>query len=296
MIKGVSLSPKSFNASDFTDFFKKAKQTGRIVSWAGDWNEVDLASANAGGPKVVTELASTYDYIPLIELQFFTQSNGQLLRSLDETNAQRYKKEVGDFAARYKPKYLALGIEVNTLYEKSPQDFDRFVSLYDGCYDEIKSRSPNTKVFTIFQLEKMKGLNGGLFGGANDPSKAQWPLLERFPKSDLIAFTTYPDLIYKKPSEIPQDYYSEIKTHTTKRIAFTELGWHSAASPTGWESDEREQAEFVSVFFNLTRDMGEDFVIWSFLYDQNTSQPFNSMGLYDVSGTPKLALEAWKKQ
>jgi len=29
----------------------------------------------------------------------------------------------------------------------------------------VKSVSPQTKVFTIFQLEQMKGLNGGLFGG-----------------------------------------------------------------------------------------------------------------------------------
>ena len=38
--KGVSLSPKSYNSSDFTAFFEKAKQAGTIVSWAGDWNDL----------------------------------------------------------------------------------------------------------------------------------------------------------------------------------------------------------------------------------------------------------------
>ncbi len=34
--KGVSLSPRSSSQDDFLDFFEKAKQTGKIVMWAGD--------------------------------------------------------------------------------------------------------------------------------------------------------------------------------------------------------------------------------------------------------------------
>ncbi len=73
MLKGVSLSPRSFQSADFTDFFEKAKQAGNIVSWAGDWKELNNTT---NGAKVVAELASTHNYIPLIELQFFTQSTG----------------------------------------------------------------------------------------------------------------------------------------------------------------------------------------------------------------------------
>jgi len=290
-LKGVSFSPKSFQPSDFTDFFQKANQTGEVVSWAGDWNE--LSNTQNGGPTVVASLASTYEYIPLIEAQFFMQSNGTLLRPLDNATKKNYKDNVVDFADKYKPKYLALGIEVNVLYEKSPKDLDEFIQFFSDVYDAVKVRSPNTKIFTIFQLEKMKGLNGGLFGGTNDPSKAQWFLLDRFSKSDIIAFTTYPSLIYKDPSEIPKDYYSEIKSHTTKPIAFTEIGWHSGASPKGWESDEVEQAEFVLTFFNFTKDLSKELVIWSFLYDQNTFEPFNSMGLRYNNGTAKLAWDNW---
>jgi hypothetical protein len=287
-LKGVSLSPKSFQSADFTDFFAKAKQAGSIVSWAGDWNE--LGNTNNGGPKVVTELSSTYDYTPLVEAQFFTQSSGQLLRPLDDATKASYKKSAADFAEKYKPEYLGLGIEVNILYEKSPADFDKFVQFYGEVYDAVKAKSPGTKVFTVFQLEKMKGLNGGLFGGT---SNAQWSLLDRFQKSDIIAFTTYPGLVYKEPSEIPQDYYSEIKTHTAKPIAFSEIGWHSAASPAGWESSETEQAEFVTTFFNRTKGLDEEFTIWSFLYDQNTIEPFNTMGLYGSNGNAKAAWSAW---
>ncbi len=293
-LKGVSLSPKSFQADDFADFFQKAKQTGEIVTWAGDWNE--LANTQSGGPIVVASLAPQYGYIPVIEVQFFTQSSGTLLRPLDNATRQAYKSTAAAFAGRHKPKYLAFGIEVNVLYEKSPADFASFVQLYSEVHDAVKVASPDTRVFTIFQLEKMKGLNGGLFGGANDPAKGQWSLLDRFPKADLIAFTTYPSLVYQSPSAIPTDYYAEIKARTTKPVAFTEIGWHSEASPKGWEGSETEQAEFIPAFFNLTKDLSKELVVWSFIYDQNTSEPFRSMGLRRRGdGTAKPAWDEWLK-
>ena len=231
ILKGVGLSPRSYQPDDFTDFFDKAKQMGGVVMWAGDWME--LSQTDGGAPVVVAELASTYNYIPLIELQFFTQSTGTLLRPLDDATKQTYKDSAAAFTKKYKLEYLGIGIEVNTLYEKSPSDFDTFVQFYGEVYDAVKAASPETRVFTVFQLERMKGLNGGLFGGENDPSQAEWSLIDRFPRSDIIAFTTYPGLIYKQPSEIPTDYYTEIKAHTAKSIAFTEIGWHSNASPAG---------------------------------------------------------------
>ncbi|VVC03188.1 Uncharacterised protein [Candidatus Bilamarchaeum dharawalense] len=286
VLKGVTITPKSFQSNDFTDFFVKAKQAGQIVAWAGDWNEL---GGDKNGPEVTAELASTYDYTPVIEVQFFTQSNGQLLRPFDEKTKSDYKAKAVAFAEQYKPAYLGFGIETNVLSEKSPAEFENFVQFYGEVYDAVKAKSPNTKIFTVFQLEKLKGL--GFFGTPN--SQAEWSLLDKFPKSDILAFTTYPGLVYKSPSEIPADYYSDILTHTSKPIAFTEIGWHSAAEPVGWESSEEKQAEFVSVFFNRTKNLNPEFVVWSFLYDQNTTKPFDSMGLFSSNGNPKLAWNIW---
>jgi len=195
-LKGVSLSPRSDQPDDFTDFFDKAKQAGDVVMWAGDW--IELSNTTGGGPTVVTELASTYNYIPLIEAQFFTQSDGVLLRPLDDSTKQIYINSAADFADRYKPEYLCFGIEVNVLYEKSQAEFDVFVQFYSEVYDAVKAKSPNTKIFTVFQLEKMKGLNGGLFGGTNDPTKAQWFLLDRFP-TQILLHLQHILVLYTKP-------------------------------------------------------------------------------------------------
>ena len=292
-LKGVSLSPRSFESEDFTKFFETAQQAGKIISWAGDWNELTMEN---GGPRVVTELASVYDYIPFVIVHFFTQSTGELIRPLNAETREKYLMSALSFVETYHPHYLALGIEVNVLYEKSPEDFEDFVTFYSEVYDAIKEESPTTKVFTIFQLERMKGLHGGLFGGENDPDNEQWWLLDKFPKGDIAAFTTYPGLIYKNPSDIPSDYYSEISLYTRKPVAFTEIGWHSTADIPGWESSESEQAEFVEIFFTLTGNMDIELMIWSFLYDQGITEPFKSMGFYDKDGNAKLAWNAWIKK
>ena len=285
-LKGVSLSPRSSSAEDFPRFFEEAVQAGDIVMWAGDWNELSI---DQGGPKVVTGLASTYGYIPLIEVTI--HSSGQLIRPLDANNLQVYRSRTLAFAEEYHPKYLGLGIEINGLYVKSPTDFEKFVPFYNEVYDAVKEISPETYIFTVFQLELMKGLTMWEI----EEHEAHWELIDKF-KSDIVAFTTYPGIFYRDPSAIPEDHYTEIRSHTTKPIAFTEIGWHSEPSPQGWESSEQEQAEFVATFFRLTRDIDVKIAVWSFLYDPEIIEPFRSMGLRRDDGTARPAWDAWIKE
>jgi len=152
--KGITLSPKSFSQDDFYDFLKNVDETGDIISWSGDWAE--LSNTKNSGPVVITELSYTYNYIPVIEAQFFTQSSGKLLRPLDEKTKQDYKNNVLSFVEKYKPKYLGLGMEVNVLSEKTPEDFDIFVSLYNEIYDAVKVESSDTNPSTQTKLNKTR--------------------------------------------------------------------------------------------------------------------------------------------
>lgn len=291
--RGVSFSPKSSGAEDFTAFFSEAALVGNALTWAGDWSELTKGS---GAPFTIAKLGKQYDYEPIVLVG--THIGGKELkpsRELNNETKQLYIKAVKDFSKNYQPHYFVMGVEVNRVYEQDPQGFDFFVSLFSDATKEIKKVSKNTKVVTVFQLEKIKGLSGGLYGGTNDLAKNQWFLLERFPDADLIGFTTYPFLIYKDPREIPTDYYSEIKTKTTKGIIFTEIGWTSGGDNiVGWESSEDEQAEFVSRFFSLTEVLESEILVWSFLYDTNFGQPFNNIGLIKSDGTKKKAWEVWK--
>lgn len=288
---GVSLSPKSFSAADLADFFTKAKQAGSILSWAGDWIELENPT---GAPAYTVQSAAANGLTPVILLQFFNQSDGSLLRPLDEANKTRYRNSVVAFASQYHPPYIGLGVEVNVLWEKNPADFETFVAFFDELVPAIKAVSPSTSVFSTYELERMKGLKGGLFGGVNDPANNDWVVLSRFPKSDLYAFSAYPGLVYKKPADIPSNYFTEILSHVNKPIAFTESGWHTEASPPGWEGSNFKQQAFVLTLTKLSRGVAAKFTIWSFLYDQNTVEPFRSMGFFSRTGVEKPAWKTWK--
>ena len=282
-ILGFAVSPLSYSESDFTSFLEDA---GEAVLWAGDWAELNTSAAT------IAAISTSYGLVPVIEVQFFEQDRGVLIRPLNSSTRQLYMQLAAGFAEAYKPEYLGLGIEVDILYERSSTDFEAFVRLFYETYDEVKAVSPGTKVFTVFQLERLMGLKGGLYGGENDPEQSKWFLIDAFPKADLVAFTTYPSLIYRYPSEIPSDHYSQIASHTDKPVIFTEVGWHVGQIP-GWESDESEQAEFISRFFNLTRSLEPELAIWSFMYDQDVQQPFNTMGLRNSDGSPREGWAAW---
>lgn len=289
--KGFSLSPKSFQAGDFQEFFARADDAGAgIITWAGDWAELGKEDS---APFVVAELAKQKGFTPIIILQFFEQKSGKEIRPLDAETKALYKTLALDYAKKYNPDYIGLGLEVNILYETSPQEFENFASFYNELYAEIKKASPGTKVFTVFQLEKMKGLHGGLFSGVNDAAKAEWLLLDKF-SLDLAVFTTYPSIIYGNPSELPADYYSDISKRTSKKIAFAEIGWPSDSQISGFESDEAEQATFVQRFFPLSEGAEPEFLVWSFLYDQDVQAPFNSAGLMKGDGSAKEAYAGWK--
>ena len=205
---------------------------------------------------------------------------------------------VRQVAENYHPPYFALGVEVNRFYEEDPASFDAYLSLYAEMYEAIKAASPQTLVFPVFQYEKMRG---GVFFSGDRRAQPEWNLLDKFNGNmDLVAFTTYPFLLYATPADLPIDYYSEIKQYTSQRIAFTEIGWPSeplsvaSDSPFGGSTDE--QVEFVQRFFSLTSSLPLELALWSFPHDIGSSfnPAFTSVSLRENDGTPKPALEVWQ--
>jgi hypothetical protein len=75
----------------------------------------------------------------------------------------------------------------DTLRGTDPEGYDEFVELFAEVYGAVKEASPETSVFTVFQLERMKGLWGGLFGEGfsgrpttqTSPSGASWTTSRR---------------------------------------------------------------------------------------------------------------------
>jgi hypothetical protein len=287
----VSLSPRSFQAGDFTSFFEQAAQMGDLVRWAGDWTQLDTPGNAA---EVVATLASTYGYQPVIALGVYNADQKRLTRPLDEATRADYIQSAVAFVEKYRPPYVSLGAEMNLVYEGAQEEFDQYVSFFEEAYDAIKAASPETVVSVGFQLEHMKGLQGGLFGGTNDPSQGQWGLLERFPKADMVTFTTYPGFIYGDPGEAPSDYYAEIASHTDKPIGFEEIGWPHAVDVPGWESSEEEQGVFVRRFFDLIEGLDVRTAVWLSMYSlPHPNTLFQTMALRRADGSTLPAWDAW---
>jgi hypothetical protein len=206
-------------------------------------------------------------------------------------NKEEYRDIILNILDLYSPEYLAIGVEVNSLiYKVSKQAFDNFVSFYLESYDIIKENYPSTKVFTIFQLEMMKG-KAYLMGLELEP---HWEVIQQFQdKLDLIGFTVYPFLEYESVNEIPQDYYQEILEYTNKPIAFTEMGWPTNSSLV--MGDEIDQVKFFLDILNSTKYLDVELFIHPFLHDVSIGiEMFKSIGLKTNDGKEKLIYSYWQ--
>jgi hypothetical protein len=293
--RGFSLSPVDYEGGSLVEFLETAAANGEAIERVGDileWEEPPNS-----GLAVVDGLAAEYGYFPLSITGVFNVDDGMLLRPIDDETFDRYVAAGRSYAANCQPRYLGLGVEIDSQWRLRPQDFDRFAELFAAVAAAVDEVSPDTEMFTSFQLERISGMLGGLFGGVNDPELALWTLIDRFPDADIIAFTTYPGLVFTDPAEIPEDYYSRLNDYAGgRRIAFTEMGWQSAGQYGAYSGSEAKQLAFVTRFHELIEDADVAFYIWSFLYDQQVQGPFASMGLVDRALRPKEAWWEWQSQ
>lgn len=291
--RGFSLSPVDYAGESLIEFFETASLNADAIERVGDILEWEEPAES--GLAVVDALAADYGYLSLSITGIFDVDDGELLRPMDDATFDRYVAAARSYAERHQPHYLGLGVEIDTQWRNHPDDFEAFVELFAAVAAAVDEVSPDTKMFTAFQLERLSGMHGGLFGGANDPESAAWELIDRFPDADIIAFTTYPGLVFPDPSDIPDDYYTRLNARAGGRpIAFTEIGWHSGGEYGVYSGTEEKQVAFLERFQELTAEADVAFYIWSFLYDQQAAGPFTSMGLVDRVRRPKLAWWVWQ--
>lgn len=280
---GFSLSPASYDETGFNEFFERVDEGADLVAWVGAWQEIDR------GGTLVYELASQHRYVPVVVTGFPTDADG--FREIPDEAGEMIATVTGWLADHPVP-FFGFGVEVNSfLHDKAPDDFEWFVTVFPEVAAAVHEASPNTVVFPVFQLEHLRGLEDGLFGG--ERTAPEWELIDRFPEADAIGFTTYPGLIHRTPPSVPEGYYEEILDHTDKPVVFTEVGWQAGGELGEWTGTPKNQEDFVVDRLPELARMSE-MVIWSFLYDQEAGGPaFQTMGLVDQEGNERPAWGAW---
>src|SRR3989338_7375726 len=223
-------------------------------------------------------------------------------KSPDVNSAKKWKKNFGDqnirqtfknvafrIARDYKPRYIALGSEMNTYFRRYPEDVNRFITLCAETIALIKSISPETFVTVTFKYELMTGKVDG---------KTDWLLMNAIVNQmDLLSITTYPSIYFVNPEAILADYYSQLKQYTSKPVIVAESGWPTAGK-SEFHGSSASQKKFVERFVILTRDLDLPPWIWWFFHDWaggGYPEFFKSMGLFTSSGNPKPAFQSWQK-
>ena len=86
----------------------------------------------------------------------------------------------------FKPDYLAIGIEVNEIYEAGPDKWRAYAALHRQVYEALKKDHPDLPIFASFTLHGMLNQNG---------SKRESMLTafrDIIPFNDLVAVSFYP--------------------------------------------------------------------------------------------------------
>lgn len=280
---GFSLSPPTYDEAGLDVFFSRVAEGADLVAWVGAWEEI------AQGGTLVYDLSLQHDYVPVVVTGFPTDANE--LRVVPDDSGDMVE-ELSSWVGSHPVPFLGFGVEVNSfLHDKAPSDFEWYVDVFPLLANAVHEASPGTSVFPVFQLEYLKGERGGVFGG--ERSAPEWELIDRFPDADAIGFTTYPGLIYRSPTGIPTDYYTEIGQHTDLPVVFTEVGWQAGGELGEWSGTPAGQSDFVSGSVPELAAMSE-MVIWSFLFDQAAGGPaFATMGLLDADGQARPAWGTW---
>lgn len=196
----------------------------------------------------------------------------------------------------YRPDYLALGVEINMLYERSPKQFEAFVSLYNEAYAVAKGANPRTKVFPTFQLEDLEGT----FGTIHPP---HWEVLDAFRgHMDAFGISTYPFLAQiRGATDLREGYYSQLKSHWDGEIFIAEAGYASA--PVDGHVNvgtEEDQQAYLSRLLTDAEANGFSMVVWFAALDPSfatsgASNVFKDIGLRHSDGGNKLAWGTWEE-
>ncbi len=287
---GVSLSPRghvnAVTQQDRIDQFTQHEDYGHMISFSGPWR--DSHEADGEVPQFVRDAhvaALQFDFHPAIALTWtnsagvpdlFSESDlGNNSWTNPETRAE-FLAVVQRVASTVRPLYLSLGYETNVYYlTHSQAEWDAWLSVLQACNAIVHAVSPDTIVYTVFQLERMKGL-GARAGWSDAPHFQLVDELRNGGYVDAVGFSTYPFLEFADPADIPLAYYDEIKQHWNKQVLFSALGWPAADSgPVS--GSETQQMNFLQLFLDRVQDVPVEYTSWRFVHDPDDSTPEVSM-------------------
>ncbi|HZE95393.1 MAG TPA: hypothetical protein VE981_00040 [Planctomycetota bacterium] len=224
----------------------------------------------------------------------------------DPLVAKAYLNFCREMIRRFKPDYLAYGLEVNNLI-KVPAKWKKFVLFARDIYVALKKENPQLPLILTLSTET-----------ATDPEQIgqqRKAIGEILPVTDLIAVTAIPYLKEPNPAKIPKNYFAQMAALAPQKpfaIAETAFLAEDVNVDLGALHIERVgkaawQADYLRFCFEEGVKHNAKFIVWMIprdldkLYDalpplvREIILPIRDTGLMDGAGNPRKSFELWSQ-
>lgn len=315
MLLGFSTLPPEATTEAYIRTFAAVAQYGEVVliqrppPWEDFFPGGGVSNETAETTRIETALLAQYPHLKLFYAIDPTDPLAQRSRPVnlpaDITPEEGFRNArlrnalvayTTYVVTNYRPAYLAIGVEVNMLRDRAPEQFAAFLEAYRDAYDAAKAADPSVKVFPTFQLEDLEGNLGRLH-------PPQWDVLEAFRgKMDALAISTYPYLSgIRTAADLRPDYYRQLRERWEGEILIAEAGY--ASGPVEGQplvGSEADQAAFLERLLEEAEANGFSLVVYRAVFDPayvgaGAAAVFRDIGLRRSDGSNKEAWPLWER-
>ena len=207
---------------------------------------------------------------------------------------------------RFRPDYLAYGIEVNQLV-KVPAKWKKFVPFARDVYSALKKDFPQLPVCVTLSTDTALE--------AEQVTIQKRAINEILPYTDLVAVTAIPYIKESNPAKLPKNYFAQMAALAPQKpfaIAETAFLAEDVKVDVGPIHIERVgkaawQADYLRFCFEEGARHNAKFIVWmlprdpDILYEKlpplirDILLPIKDTGLLDGEGKPRKSFELWSQ-
>lgn len=171
--------------------------------------------------------------------------------------APSYLSFCRNLISRFKPDYMAYGIEVNTLAENQPGAWPKFLQLAQQVYSSLKADNPRLPLFV--------SINTNSFW--KDPKRQTEIIRQILPYSDFVAVSAYPHLLSRsKPAWLQEDYFLGIrKLAPQKPFVIAETGYPAQKRTVDHRivrGNQPIQDRYLKFVLQESQKLKAEFLVW----------------------------------